>query len=320
MTAKFKKHGLTLKSTNMKNLILLGLAIASCFLQITASKAQVTPDTSLVVIETTDGNQYIGVIVSQTEESILLRTETIGEISLQKSSVKSIKPVKKTELKKGEYWFENPYATTRYFYNPSGYGLPAGQGYYQNTWIFMNQVSVGITDNVSIGLGMVPTFLFALGEEDVVVPLWITPKVSIPVKEDKVNIGLGALYLTLIGEDVGGVGILYGVSTFGPKNKNLSLGLGWGYATEGGIAKRPTLSISYIHRGKPKWAFLTENYFISAGNEAALILSGGARHIGKKLSIDFGGLTFLAVTEGQDTFPIIPWLSIAVPFNLKKGK
>ncbi len=280
-----------------------------------SSYGQENPDSSKVVIETADGNEYIGVILMQNSQSIVLKTDNIGEITLPKSTVVSIRPVKNGEIKDGQYWFENPYATTRYFYNPSGYGLPAGEGYYQNTWILLNQLSIGITDNVSIGVGMIPVFLFTLGSGGSSTPIWFTPKVSIPVEKDKVNIGLGALYATVLGEGSGGAGILYGTSTFGPKDKNASIGFGWGYTTDDGISKKPTISFSYIHRKKPKWAFLTENYFISAGDEAFLILSGGARYLGKTISIDFGGFTFIVTGGGQEILPILPWLSFTVPLK-----
>ncbi|MBK9014473.1 MAG: hypothetical protein IPM82_10505 [Saprospiraceae bacterium] len=301
----------------MKNFRLFFVLAISLFV-LPQLKSQEAVDTSLVRIETTDGNEYIGTIVSQDDQVIQLKTQTIGIISIQKSIVVSVERVKKAEIRGHEYWFENPYATTRYFFNPSGYGLPAGEGYYQNAWILLNQVSFGITDNISLGVGTVPTFLFTLGSGDNYIPIWFTPKVSIPVKKDKVNVGVGALYLTVLGEgaDGGGGGILYGVSTFGPKDKNLSLGLGWGFSNEGGLGERPTISVSYIRRSKPKWAFLTENYFISAGDDALVILSGGARYMAKKISIDFGGMTFIITGGDQDIVPIIPWLSLTVPFHV----
>ena len=194
--------------------------------------------------------------------------------------------------------------------------MPAGEGYYQNTWVAINQVSIGLTDHVSIGMGTVPIFLFALGDGGSSTPIWFTPKISIPVKKDKVNIGLGTFYATLIGEDSGGVGILYGTTTVGPKDKNASVGLGWGYITDEGIADKPTISFSYLHRSSRKWAFLTENYYISAGEEGAIILSAGARYLGKKISIDFGGLAFIMTSFDQDIIPVLPWLSLAIPFHL----
>lgn len=229
-----------------------------------------------------------------------------------------MQPVKKAEMRGQQYWFENAYASTRYFFGHSGYGLRSGEGYYQNTWILFNQASIGITDNFSISAGLVPLFLFNLGGGGVTeTPVWITPKLSIPIKKDKVNLGVSASYFTLIGEEIGGVGLLSGVSTFGSPDKNVTVGLGWGYATDGGLADRPTVSLSIIRRGKPKWAFVSENYFFAAGGEALFVLSGGARYIGKKLAIDFGGFTAIA-TEGQEGFGVLPWLSISVPFHVGK--
>lgn len=303
----------------MKNIKFLFLITSLLFL-FPQLNAQETTDTSLVRIETTDGNEYIGTIVSQDNDVIQLKTTTVGTISIKKSSVVSMNPIKETEIRGEEYWFENPYATTRYFFNPSGYGLPAGEAYYQNAWIFLNQVSFGVTDNFSFGVGVVPVFLFTLGSGEGSTPVWITPKISIPVKKDRFNLGAGVLYATILGNDSGGEGggIAYGVATFGPKDSNLSLGLGWGYTTEDSFGKTPTISVSYINRGKPKWAFLTENYFISAGDENLVIISGGARFMGKKISIDFGGMT-LIFSDGLSGLPIIPWLSLTVPFRVGKN-
>lgn len=283
-------------------------------------KSQETVDTSLVRIETTDGNEYIGTILSQNSETIQFKTQNLGTINIRKSTVLSIQPIKKTEMRGQELWYENAYANTRYFFGNSGYGLPAGEGYYQNTWILFNQASIGITDNISLSAGMMPLFLFNIGGDGVTeTPVWISPKFSIPVKKDKVNLGISASYFTLIGEEVGGIGLLSGVSTFGSPDKNVTVGLGWGYATDGGIADRPTVSLSILRRGKPKWAFVSENYFFATGSEALFVLSGGARYIGKKLAIDFGGFTAIA-TEGQEGLFVLPWLSISVPFHVgKKG-
>jgi hypothetical protein len=283
------------------------------------AKSQETSDTTLVRIETTDGNSYIGTIVSQDADAVQFKTESLGVITLRKTAITTMEPVKLSEMRGQAYWYENAYATTRYFFNTNGYGLPKGEGYYQNTWVAVNGVNVGLTNNLSIGVGMVPIFLFALGES-VETPIWLTPKLTIPIKKDKVNLGIGVLHAFLVGGgsgNNGSGGILYGTATFGPKDHNISMGLGWGYASGNGMSDRPTISISYLKRKSPKWAFVTENYYIAVGDEAVIVLSGGARFIGKKLSIDFGGFTTL-MTEDQDIIPVLPWLSLAVPFKLKR--
>ena len=111
-----------------------------------ACAQQTQSDTTLMRVETSDGNAYIGTIVSETNESILLKTETLGEITIKKSTIIRIAPVPKAQVKDGVAWFENPQAT-RYFLQPNGYGLKKGEAYYQNVWIFFNQFSVGVSDN-----------------------------------------------------------------------------------------------------------------------------------------------------------------------------
>ena len=107
-------------------------------------------DSTLYSIETDDGNEFIGRIISRDEEKITLSTDNLGEIKILLIHIKSIKEVSSSSFKDGSYWFENPQAT-RYFWAPNGYGLKKGEAYYQNVWIFFNQVSVGVTDNFSLG-------------------------------------------------------------------------------------------------------------------------------------------------------------------------
>src|SRR6188474_1353815 len=174
----------------MKFLLLIPFLLVSVI-----SRAQVSQDTTLLRVETIDGNEYIGKIISIDAQNVVLNTDLLGIITLRKSTIKSMTPVYGSQIKEGVLWFENP-QSTRYFWQPNGYGLKKGEAYYQNVWIFFNQVSYGVTDNFLIGAGMVPAFLFAGAPT----PVWITPKFSIPVVKDKLNVGVGGLMGTVIGE------------------------------------------------------------------------------------------------------------------------
>lgn len=83
----------------------------------------------------------------------------------------------------------------RYFFMNNNLGVPKGRGYYQNTWIFFNQFSYGVTDNFSIAAGLIPGFLFKT-----YTPMWIVPSISIPVAKDKFSIGASFLFLFVPGE------------------------------------------------------------------------------------------------------------------------
>lgn len=264
-------------------------------------------ESQMVLVQTKDGNEYLGTIISEDEVKITIRTQNLGDITLFRSDIIRISDMDTGKMVNGEFWFSNPQAT-RYYWLPNGYGLKKGESYYQNVWIFFNQVSTGITDNFSVGAGMVPLFLFAGAET----PVWITPKVSFPIVKDKFNLGAGALVGTVIGSDDGGFGILYGLSTFGSRDKNLTIGLGWAYAG-GTIANAPTVSLAGMIRTGPRGYFLTENYFISAGGETVGILSAGGRRIIKRISLDYG--LFLPIAPGLDTIIAVPWLGITIPFG-----
>ena len=278
---------------------------------------QTAPDTiqsdtvNLHMIETTDGNQYIGEIVFEDEKAVRLKTQGLGEIKLSRVYIRKIEPVDQEKLIDDDYWPEHPQAT-KYFWGNSGYGLRKGEGFYQNVWIMLNQVSVGVTDHFSISGGIVPAFLFAGSPT----PVWITPKVSIPVVENKFNLGAGALAGYVIGESNSGIGIFYGLSTFGSRDKNLSIGLGYGIAG-GSLANLPVISVSGMTRIGKKGYILSENYFIPA-TPRLFLLSFGGKSILNTIGLDYG--LFVPIYEDLDTFIAIPWLGLTIPFGNKGNK
>ena len=273
------------------------------------SNCQNSQDSIKYQIETIDGNEYIGIILNQTPEAIRIKTDKLGEISIPQSEVKKITQLSATKSKDGTYWLDNP-QETRYFWAPNGYNLKKGEGYYQNVWVLFNQAVYGITNHFSAGIGTVPLFLFA----SPYTPAWITAKFSVPIVENKFNLGVGALMGTVIGESNTGFGILYGITTFGSKDKNLNIGLGWGYAG-GRMASNPTVNISGMIRTGPRGYFITENYFIGTPDNFMVLMSLGGRRIIKHTGLDFGA--FIPIGGDIGSFVAIPWLGLTIPFGTK---
>jgi len=270
------------------------------------TKAQVVTDTTSVwQITTIDDNEYVGYILSETPDIIELKTGTIGIINIQTSQIKKREELKSDASTNFLLWPENPMAS-RYFWANSGFNIEKGSGYYQNTWVLFNHAQFGLSDNFSLGVGTMPLFLFAGSST----PLWISPKVSFPIKE-KVHIAAGVLVGTLIGRgsDLGAFGFAYGNTTFGSTSNNLSAGLGYGFA-DGEFADRPTVSVSGMFRTGKRGYIITENYYVDFGFDEVLILSLGGRYVGKKIILDYGGF----YSTELDTFFIVPWLSISIPF------
>lgn len=261
---------------------------------------------SLTRVQMNDGNEFIGHIVSEDTARLELQTEKLGKLIFNKKDIVKVTPIRPENIKQGVYWFENP-QSARYLWSPNGYGLKKGEGYYQNIWVLFNQVSYGLTNNISIGAGMVPVFLFGGGET----PVWLTPKFSIPVVRDKLNVGAGALVGTVLGESGSGFGLVYGITTMGSRDLNLSLGVGGGFSGSG-WGKSPVITLGGLARTGARGYLITENYYITIDGETLVILSAGFRWVIKKAGFDFG----LFVPFDEDiNFLAIPWLGVTIPFG-----
>jgi hypothetical protein len=294
-----------MKKTITRSSILMMLSLSILFVSQVSSYAQ-KDSTTLWNIITNDGNQYTGTIVLQNEKELKLKTTTIGTITLLLANIKKMEEVQLENIRGNEVWMENP-QEGRYFFSPSSYGLKKGEGYYQNTWVFFNQVSYGVTDNFSMGLGMVPLFLFS----GTSTPVWITPKISIPLNNDNFAIGGGALIGTVVGEG-GSYGVAYGTTTLGNRDTNFTFGVGYGYIDDE-FASSPALSFSSMIRTGKKGYIITENYLVNTGDGTAGLISFGGRRIWGNASLDFGGIVPLG--DGVDDLVLIPWLSFVVAFG-----
>ncbi len=293
----------------MKKLLFILMASICLFFLNSELHSQEMPDSTTYQITTFDGNIYIGNIIKRDSSFYLLKTENLGEITLYNRDIKRVKELEKLVVKDGRYWLENP-QSTRHFWSPNGYGLKKGEGYYQNVWVLFNQVAYGVTDYFSIGGGMLPLFIFAGAST----PVWITPKFSIPVKKDKFNLGVGGLFGSVIGETDATFGIVYGSGTIGSRDGNISLGLGWGFAA-GDWMSTPMINLAGMIRTGPRGYVISENYYIDTGDDYILLLSIGGRQIIKSVGLDYGAV--VPFNNDMDSFVIVPWLGLTVPFGKK---
>ncbi len=294
-----------IKCCNLSFIIIFFLTISFC-------SAQNQADSLTYRIETNDGNTYMGQIMARDSVKILFNSDKLGEINILIKHIKKIYPIDKKKLKGDKYWFDNPQAT-RYFISPNGYGLKAGEGYYQNVWVLVNSFAVGISDNFSIGGGLLPLFLFAGSST----PVWVTPKFSIPVALDKIHLGAGALIGTVLGAENSGFGILYGISTYGTKDNNISVGMGYGYAG-GSWAEVPMFTLSAMIRTGARGYFITENYFLQISEVTRFLMSFGGRQILNNIGLDYG--LVIPVNLDIGTFIAFPWLGITIPFGNKRDR
>lgn len=264
-------------------------------------------DSTLYRVEMKNGNVFFGTFISEDEEFLVIHTEEAGDVELKKSSIKSREIIDPERFKDGEFWFENP-QSTHYLFGTSGIGLKKGEGYYQNAWVFFNNVNYGITDNFSLGGGMVPTFLFGASAT----PIWVIPKVSIPLANNNLHAAVGGLFGGVIGDEENfGMGLAYGVLSIGNQDDNLTFGIGYGYADKE-WSDIPIFTISGMHRLNRNWYIISENYFIATSGETLGLLSAALRWAPENFAVDFGLFRPTNVGTG---FIGAPWLGVSIPFG-----
>lgn len=288
----------------MINRVLIVFLFALCLILCgsIAVSAQEVDDN--VRITTTDGNIFMGTVVQLHDDRLIIRVDGIGEVTIERSRIRNIRVIDPDRIRNGKYWFINPQGT-RYFFAPNAIGLKKGSGYYQNTWIFFNNVNYGVTDNFSIGAGTVPIFLFGV----TALPLWVLPKVSIPVTSENFHLAAGALLGGVIGEGGGGFGLAYGNATYGNRDKNITVGLGYGYGGDE-WSDTPLVNISGLYRSGRNFQWLAEIYFLP-GVEGGGIGIFGARWAPENFAVDFG----LGRPLSDAGFIGLPWLGVTIPFG-----
>lgn len=277
---------------------LLLLAFISFFKPLLAQVPE--PDsTDFVRVKFSSGDMVYGILEAQSKESVTIRMQN-GEVRIIPFRlVKSIERVNEESKVNPKYYNVQ---SSRYFLSGNAIGIRKGEGYCRNGWVLFNEATFGVTDFFSISGGLIPVVFF--GETNI--PYWFSPKIHLPILEDKLYAGAGVLIggVTGVASVSGLSGIAYGNVTFGNRDYNATL-LG-GYAFSEGESERvPALGISAMFRLAPSFYLITENYVI----EDSGLFSIGGRSIWTGISLDYG------LFMPPEAEVALPWLGIMVPFN-----
>jgi hypothetical protein len=251
-----------------------------------------------------DGSEMIGAVTSR--DSGLIRFKTLSNVSMTipNTQVREIETLS-GEVVGGEYRRADP-NQTRLLFAPNARSLKAGQGYFSAYEIFFPFLAVGVTDFATVSGGMT---LFPGASNQL---FYLAPKVrAIHVKE--FDLAGGVLYLNATSGSSEGVGILYGVGTYGTANDALTVGLGWGFA-QGKVKDKPILLLGGEVRVSNSVKLITENW-IPPSSDVSLI-SFGVRFFGDNLAADLGFI-YPAGSEISG-FPFLPWLGFAYNFGGKQ--
>lgn len=282
----------------MKHLVILilicGFIYPSTF-EVFAQDTQstTTNNTKYVRLILQNGGMYEGEVLEINESSFLINTLLLGKMRITKTDILSITYISADQVgqmkmtdRTGDI---NP-QSTRYFFAPSAMQLKKGEGYYQNAWLIYNQVSYGISNNLTIGMSMTP-----VGSGG-------TVKFGFDIS-DNFHISAGGIAIVPFWEDEP-VGIGFANMTFGNERKNISIAFGNAFSEDGSTQM---LNVSGMLELNYRMWLITENYFL----EDMSIISIGFRRASMKRDVlwDFSMIAF-----PQDEVAGIPWISCTIPF------
>jgi hypothetical protein len=264
-----------------------------------------TPDPGrLEAVRLRDGSTLVG-RVRLSGDSVRIAT-AFTVVTVPASAVTDRRALAGSAVRAGVYYPPNP-NTTRLFFGPTGRMLEKGDGYFSSTYLFFVGAFAGVNDRVTLGGGLsifpVPD-LKDFGEN----LFYIAPKVGL-FNTQTVNVAAGALVGTGgFLNDGGTIGIGYLVGTFGGTEGSVTAGVGFGWAG-GKAADDVVLMVGGEKRLSRRTAFVSENYFITAGEDP--VVSYGLRFFGERMAVD---LAFINTLGRNALFPGVPYVDFVFHF------
>lgn len=291
-------------------------------------------DTLYCTVSLKDGKETEGMVLSLDKQQIKVASENYGIIILERTNIDKIKLFEKNNLSRGKYFFDNPHAT-RYFFGPSAIPLKKGEGYFQNAYVLLNGAQYGLSNSLSVGGGLV-----------IPIGFFLTPKISTKIA-DNWYLGGGILFATTfqVNSDIG-IGIGYGVITYGNKENNITLGVGYGAVKRNlGVTTYDSVNNIYYYTSSVKWAntewpvfkmsamwrvakkcaIISENWMLSERKTKedyngilleeyyryTAAISLGVRLMGEKNSFDIG---VISIPEFYSDIAAIPYIDYVFKF------
>ena len=252
----------------------------------------------LVKLDLVNGRTIEGEILEENESFLRLQTEGLGVIQVQKIDILGRTAIDGLTVQREPR--ANP-QSSRYFFAPSGIQLRKGEGYYQNGYLVYSQVSYGITDNVTLGVPIIP-FIGA----------GLTGKLGGTLYGDReiggVHASAGGIVLFDWTSNFldGPVGIAFANVTFGREVANFTISLGNAFSDG---ANQPVWNASLMLPLNDQTWLMSENYLI----DDAVLASVGIRRASRTKDSLFD-YAMVMISDGSATIPL-PWISWTLSFD-----
>ncbi len=262
----------------------------------------------LVEIETKDGNIFLGTIIKESDEGIILKTQDGIQISVPNSSIKNLSKIETTEVE-GQVWRADP-NKSMYLFAPSAFPIEKQKVYCRDFCLVFPSYNRGFGNNFSLQAG---AFVFP-GMQFDNIPIVLSGKFSLP-ELGLARLATGMMYISVPGQSTSfGAGFAFGSATIGNRFTHFTASLGWGYfrdENEWDFAEKPILVLASNIRVLNSFAVIAEYWLppeVDDPTNLPIALSG--RFIGRRFAVDIGGF-FTKDMEG------IPLPLINFTYHLK---
>jgi len=226
-------------------LTLCFLGNQSVFAQVPTATAPAT-DTTKYLVTKNDGNEYVGLILSDDGREVLIQTQTLGKVYIPQSDIKSIRPLDLVDdVKRGEFNSAGVF-TTRYQFTTNCFPIKKGENYAMIN-LYGPEVHFGVLPNLSVGV--MATWIAS--------PIALAVKYTVPTQNPKLNFGVGTIMASsgYFNQAKGYGGLHWGMATYGTRRSNATLSVGYGYFNSG-------------------FSFTDQSYYYQPGTYAAVLSQG----------------------------------------------
>jgi len=288
-------------------LLVIGLASTNSFSQEDSTKVEKI----FYLIVKNDGSEYRGYILSDDGREILLQTENIGKMYINKSEIQSISEVEKLFTKDGSAAGEysdlrrdGPF-TTRYYFTTNALPVKKKESY-ALIHLYGPEVHFAVSDNLSVG----------------VMATWIASPIALALKysfnnpnpDSDVHFALGGIFGSggyLAPSSFGG--LYFATVTKGSRSSNMSFSVGYAHINTGSIFSSNNDRIySYQQHSPseeyyvPDWAsadFENESLSSKASSNSSLVFGiSGIKAVGKKASFIFDSMIFITKRSNKTEY------------------
>lgn len=256
----------------------------------------------LTVFKTTTYSSYIGTIIEEYSDSILIKTYQGDNYTFANSNILITFPFT-GRIKNGRLQKKDPNSSF-YLFSPSAFAIENGKLYCRDFCLFYPSLNYGLANIISAQVGL----LWYPGMDYENTPFVGNLKIT-AFETNIFSLATGVTYINLPviqKERILSTGFAFITGTFGNRYNHASVSAGWGYIqkeSEWEREDKPIIIAAGNLRVLDFVSIVTENWFFPDEEIENSLLSIALRFFGRQIAVDLGA-TFTANSIQEKIAPI----------------